>query len=684
MAVGGGTIANLQVTVGANVAGALLGFQTLEGAIGAVVGGIEQFVSSGIQMNSFLESSELQFKTLTGSASAAHAKVGELFDLAAHTPFTFESVTVAARQLEVFGGAALDTTENLRMLGDSAAATAAPIEQVTFWTGRMYSELQAGEPIGMAVMWLQRMGVLSAEAASQMKKLSDAGASGDEIWKAFTESQRRFGGAMKEQEGTWKGLTSTMSDTITLLTGEATHAGFVRLEGDIRKVNVALADPGGLQATQALGTAFDFLVQAGETAGSGFDKMLLEPIRNVSDAADALAHGSFLGLRSALLDITSDNERLATVMEAGVGRAAADLTEKSGALANAMHAGSEEGVRQIKVFDTLAGSYHTLADAEKQRLYEQGQLLANSAGNPTQEEIIFKARQQMQQNVADAEKRNAEQAARNQEEAMREQARVITEQNQETQRRIAEQTRAAQEAVRTAYVETADEAVAQYQRIANAAAPVVDTLQQQIDEATNAQVRAGTAGTADAEKQLDDIRKAHLKVLPDLVAIDRQYADAQQGARAADLAVAAAERDLKVALAASGGQQTLQTAALSHAVTAAQEAAAAAHDHEQALAAERSQAISDTNALKGLQAQREGMGGGGGDFKTLLDTGSQGRRTTIYGMPITQPTIVNTTNLHFNGNVTTTQADFQQSVVNAVQQADRQNALKLTRYATRI
>jgi hypothetical protein len=739
---GGGTVANLQVQVGANVAGALLGFQTLQGAISAVVDTVKQFVSSGIEMNSFLESSELQFKTLTGSATAAHDKVSELFDLAAHTPFTFESVTVAARQLEVFGGAALDTEANLRMLGDSAAATAAPIEQVTFWTGRLYSALQAGEPIGMATMWLQRMGVLSAEATRRMKALSDAGASADEVWKAFADSQQRFSGAMKEQEGTWKGLTSTMSDTLTLLTGEATHAGFVRLEGDIKKVNVALADPSGHQGAAALGQAFDALVRAGETAGSGFDVAVVQPLGRVGDAVDdvnRLAHltgdqwsvifgndmPAALAVLSAALErvpeplgaMESSGIRIASVMEASNAEFAKappliDQVRDSWASAaqeadHLAQAARNLVLERAKSPDLGGGDSATRAadqaahDAEMQRLYDEGQALAH-AGDISQ--IVAREQISARQFATQQAEKAAKDAQKAQEEAAREAARVITEQNRAAQEQIRQQTQAAQEAVRRAYVETADEAVAQYQRIANATPAPVDTLQQQIDEATNRQVRAGTQGTADAEKQLDDIRKAHLAILPDLVALDKQYADAQRDSHAADVAVAAAERDLQKALAATGGTQTLQTAALAHGVTAAKQAADAAHDHAAALSAERSQAISDTNALKGVADQRKamaddaasrqiggmpgggawqpGMGGGGGDNTAHIDPSYWTRNlSALDPRNILQPTIV--THVNFNAPVTTTQGDFQQSVVNAVQQADRQNGLNLTRYAPR-
>ena len=287
MAAGGsGTIANLQVNVGADVAAALLGFATLQGAIGALVDQVKQFVSTGIEFDSMLESTQLQFKTLMGSAAEANTRVKELFDLAAHTPFTFESVTVAARQLEVFGGAALDTQKNLIMLGDAAAATGASIQEVTFWTGRLYGDLQAGKPFGEASRWLQRMGVMSAETRLELEHLQATGASGNEIWDAYTKSMQRFAGAMKEQEGTWRGLTSTMQDTFAQFSGAVMGDAFKSLEGDLKQINATLSDPQTAKSAREIGAAIGFIADEGaKLAGT---VIAVAPITQVVNAYTSL------------------------------------------------------------------------------------------------------------------------------------------------------------------------------------------------------------------------------------------------------------------------------------------------------------------------------------------------------------------------------------------------------------
>lgn len=693
-----------QSSLGGTFTGLNQGLQLAQAGVQALNDTVGEFIRQGVQMNSFLETSEIQFKTLMGSAGAAHDQVQMLFDLAAHTPFTFESVTKASRELEVFGGAALDTRENLTLLGDAAAATGADITQVTFWTGRLYSELQAGKPIGESARWLQQMGVMSAEARNKLEELQKSGASGNDIWAAYTQSLQRFGGAMKEQEGTWQGLTSTMQDTFTLLEGTATKGLFTNLEKQIRGVNDALssaqAQQGAEQMSETLGVISDVgaktagtLVLLGGTIIEHTPNVILlaQAYRELSDAINGVPDKPPPTTTSdaILAGVAAQRQYADATKEAsGAMRDESErineITATLGAYTNAQERANdalrnakEQGDGSRRTIDSLAGSYSTLTEAEKQRLYDEGQALANAG---SQEEIIFNARAKMAANVAEAEKRNAAQAAENEKAAFQEAADAIRQKNQETADAIREAQQASQEAVRRAYVETADEAERAFERVRDAAAPPVDTLSQQLNEAVNRQVREGIAGTADAEKQLDDIRRQHLATLPDLVALDQQYAAAQSEVRTADVALAAAQRNLAVAMAASGGQQTLQTAALQHAVTAAQDADQAARAHAAALGQEQSQAVSDTNALRGLAAQRASMGGGGGNSLLLPDTGSQARRTTIYGMPFIQPTIV--TN-HITNNGPVGVDDLGRQITDTVNAGMRNGSVRVPGLATR-
>lgn len=202
-------------------AGTALGFVGAQAAISAIGGAFDLVKSSIVGMNASLETSTLQFTTLMGDAEKARQHVEGLFRFAAETPFETGPIINASRLLQTFGGDALNSEANLRLVGDAAAAAGRDIGEVAFWVGRAYSSIQAGKPFGEAAMNLQEMGVMSATARARLEELQKSGASADEVWAAFTDELHKFDGAMKLQAGTWQGLTSTISDNIAMLSATA-------------------------------------------------------------------------------------------------------------------------------------------------------------------------------------------------------------------------------------------------------------------------------------------------------------------------------------------------------------------------------------------------------------------------------------------------------------------------------
>lgn len=202
----------------------------LKGAFQVAVGGFMQqgigtlfstIKQGAFGMNATLETTTIQFETLMGSATQAEAHVKDLFAFAKDTPFETGPIIEASRTLRVAGGAALDTRDNLRMLGDAAAATSAPINEVSRWTGRLYAALQGGRPFGEASENLSRLAIISPQVRTQMESMQKAGASADEIWKVFTDTLSKFDGAMLKQAGTWTGLTSSIKDSLGILSATA-------------------------------------------------------------------------------------------------------------------------------------------------------------------------------------------------------------------------------------------------------------------------------------------------------------------------------------------------------------------------------------------------------------------------------------------------------------------------------
>src|SRR5206468_2629668 len=97
---------------------------------------VKEAIAGTFETNASLETAQLQFKILMGSADKAQEHVRELFEFAKATPFEAGPIIQASRQLEVMGGAALNTKANLTLIGDAAAGVSAPIQEVANWVGR--------------------------------------------------------------------------------------------------------------------------------------------------------------------------------------------------------------------------------------------------------------------------------------------------------------------------------------------------------------------------------------------------------------------------------------------------------------------------------------------------------------------------------------------------------------------
>lgn len=74
----------------------------------------------------------------------------------------------------MFGGAALNTKENLAIVGNAAAATGQNIGDVSFWFARAYSAIQNGQPFGEAAQNLQQMGVMLGDTVVKLNALKAA------------------------------------------------------------------------------------------------------------------------------------------------------------------------------------------------------------------------------------------------------------------------------------------------------------------------------------------------------------------------------------------------------------------------------------------------------------------------------------------------------------------------------
>lgn len=219
----------------------------------AVVAGFTMAIKSSIDVNAQLETTTLQFETLMGDADLAKKHVEGLFDFAEKTPFETEPIIQASLKLQTFGGEALNSMENLTLLGDAAAATNAPIDELGFWVGRLYSNLESGQPFGEAAMRLQELAVMSPQARMEMERLQESGASAAEIFAYFQEDLTRFTGAMEQQASTWQGMWSTLKDQVSLVLADALVPFFETGKEGMAELIALLNDPDIIAGIKAMG-----------------------------------------------------------------------------------------------------------------------------------------------------------------------------------------------------------------------------------------------------------------------------------------------------------------------------------------------------------------------------------------------------------------------------------------------
>jgi hypothetical protein len=279
------------------IGGTLRLLGTVAGATGAALGAIATGGAIlGQRTNAELETAELQFRTLLGSAEAAHQRVQELFKFAAATPFEAGPVIQASRLLQTFGGSVLASEQNLRLIGDASAAASVGIEEVAFWVGRAYAAIQGGQPWGEARLRLQELALVTPQASAQIEEMTKAGASAEEQWAVLEQQLGKFSGAMLLQAKSWKGLTSTAHDFASLNSADV----FRGLFDESKKLLGALLDLEGTQAFVQIKAELTGMVNEGV---AGVDRLLSGPLARLRDFNPA-------GMISRLHDVAGSMQGL--------------------------------------------------------------------------------------------------------------------------------------------------------------------------------------------------------------------------------------------------------------------------------------------------------------------------------------------------------------------------------------
>lgn len=176
------------------------------------VGSARRYGIDSVMASAQVEKFNVTLKTMLGSTEAARDRMQEYFDVAKKTPFELNQVVSAGNQLQAIGRYSRD---NLTMLGDLAAASGKPVEQVM----NAYAKLSTGQK-GEGVNMFRDLLISSEDWAKAtgkgIKKNGELKASTEEMIAALPKIMRKKGffGMMAQQARTTEGQISNLKDSL--------------------------------------------------------------------------------------------------------------------------------------------------------------------------------------------------------------------------------------------------------------------------------------------------------------------------------------------------------------------------------------------------------------------------------------------------------------------------------------
>jgi len=180
-----------------------------------------------------------QFEVLGLSAEQARKKVEGVAKVASGSAFSFESLAMAAKNLQVLGGSALSTAGMLRKVQDVAAATGAPVDNVATAIGEMYAALErGGSGAGAAAAQLASMGAISQATAQKISEISAAGGGAADSLRAMQSDLAKANGASAQMASSLTGLQAQLAN---LQNANDIKIGDMFLEGEKAGYRAAIA-----------------------------------------------------------------------------------------------------------------------------------------------------------------------------------------------------------------------------------------------------------------------------------------------------------------------------------------------------------------------------------------------------------------------------------------------------------
>jgi len=205
--------------------------------------GIKEAWDVSIGFNSQMQTNQIAFETMLGSADKAQRMLSELTSMAARTPFQLPQLTEVTKKLFAFGYQASEVMPILKSVGDAASGLGLGkegMDRITLALGQIKAK---GKLAGEEVRQLAEAGIPVWEilgkgfnkSTAELMKMSENGLlpaskSIDLLVKGLEE---KFPNMMDKQSKSFKGLMTTIRDNVQMTLGGITKPMFEDLTNNV-------------------------------------------------------------------------------------------------------------------------------------------------------------------------------------------------------------------------------------------------------------------------------------------------------------------------------------------------------------------------------------------------------------------------------------------------------------------
>lgn len=200
-------------------------------AMAAASAAVVAAATAGVKYNAQMEQYATSFEVMLGSSEAALAKIAELKEFAAKTPFEMTDLANATKVMLGFGIESDKASEMLGVLGDISQGDSQKLSALTLSFSQMSS---TGKLMGQDLLQMinagfnplneisKKTGESMAEVKARMEKGAISAEEVTEAFKSATAEGGLFYGSMDKQSKTFNGQMSTLKDNAMSFLGDLT------------------------------------------------------------------------------------------------------------------------------------------------------------------------------------------------------------------------------------------------------------------------------------------------------------------------------------------------------------------------------------------------------------------------------------------------------------------------------